>query len=51
MSALFLPTTHERITYPAAATAKAGADAAGFVKFLGSDAARTIFDKAGFGKP
>jgi molybdate transport system substrate-binding protein len=47
----FPASSHERITYPAAATAKASAEAAGFVKFLGSSAARAIFDKAGFGRP
>jgi molybdate transport system substrate-binding protein len=48
---VFPASTHEPITYPAAATAMAGADAAGFVRFLQGATARTIFDKAGFGKP
>jgi molybdate transport system substrate-binding protein len=47
----FPASTHDPITYPAAATANAGADAAGFVKFLQGSAARAIFDKAGFGRP
>jgi molybdate transport system substrate-binding protein len=47
----FPASSHDRITYPAAATAKAGADAASFVNFLRSEAARTIFDRAGFGRP
>jgi molybdate transport system substrate-binding protein len=47
----FPASSHERISYPAAATASAGADAHSFVKFLTSDAARAIFDSAGFGKP
>jgi molybdate transport system substrate-binding protein len=47
----FPASSHDRISYPAAATATAGADAAAFVKFLGSDAARKIFDNAGFGRP
>ncbi len=47
----FPASTHEPISYPAAATTSAGADAQSFVKFLGSDAARAIFDNAGFGKP
>lgn len=47
----FAPDTHQRIAYPAAATANAGADAAGFVKFLASAKAQAIFNKAGFGPP
>jgi molybdate transport system substrate-binding protein len=47
----FPASTHDRITYPAAATASAVADAAGFVKYLLGDAARRVFDSAGFGKP
>jgi molybdate transport system substrate-binding protein len=47
----FPASSHERIVYPAAATASAGADAASFVKFLESDAARAIFVRAGFGRP
>jgi molybdate transport system substrate-binding protein len=48
---VFPASSHDRITYPAAATAKAGADAASFVMFLRSEAARAIFDRAGFGRP
>ena len=40
--------THDRIAYPAAATTRSQPAAATFVTFLGSDAARTLFDKAGF---
>lgn len=47
----FPASTHERITYPAAATREAGKDAASFVAFLRSPAARAVFDKAGFGPP
>jgi molybdate transport system substrate-binding protein len=47
----FPSSSHERISYPAAATANATADAATFVKFLRSDKARAIFDKAGFARP
>jgi molybdate transport system substrate-binding protein len=43
--------SHEAITYPAAATAAGGADAARFVRFLTGAKARAIFDKAGFGTP
>lgn len=43
--------THEPISYPAAATSNAGADAIGFVRFLSSDTAQLIFERAGFGKP
>lgn len=48
---IFPASSHELITCPAAATARAGADAAAFVKFLAGDVARKIFDNAGFGKP
>jgi molybdate transport system substrate-binding protein len=47
----FPASSHERISYPAAITAKAGSDAARFVHFLRSDAAQAIFATAGFGKP
>jgi molybdate transport system substrate-binding protein len=47
----FPASSHERISYPAAATASANAHAATFVKFLRSDKAQAIFDKAGFGEP
>lgn len=43
--------THEPITYPAAATTRAGADAAAFVQFLRSAEAQAIFRKYGFGIP
>lgn len=43
--------THERIAYPAAVTATAPANAGAFVRFLSSDAARAIFEKAGFSRP
>ncbi|MEO8309380.1 MAG: molybdate ABC transporter substrate-binding protein [Pseudomonadota bacterium] len=46
----FPAATHELIAYPAAALSKS-ADAAAFVTFLGSESARGIFDKAGFGRP
>jgi molybdate transport system substrate-binding protein len=47
----FPASTHDRITYPAVATASAGADAALFVDYLRSEAARAIFDRAGFSRP
>jgi molybdate transport system substrate-binding protein len=47
----FPASTHEPISYPAAATALAGTDAARFVQFLRSDAAQSIFSRAGFGRP
>jgi molybdate transport system substrate-binding protein len=47
----FPATSHPPITYPAAVTVTGGADAAGFVRFLRSAKAQTIFDKAGFGRP
>jgi molybdate transport system substrate-binding protein len=47
----FSASSHERITYPAAAMANAGAAAQTFVRFLAGDAARAIFDHAGFGRP
>ncbi|MEY2855613.1 MAG: molybdate importer periplasmic substrate-binding component [Pseudomonadota bacterium] len=43
--------SHAPIRYPAAALAGAGANARGFVQFLGSAEARAAFDKAGFGRP
>jgi molybdate transport system substrate-binding protein len=42
--------THDRIAYPAAATARSQPQAAAFATFLGSDAARALFDKAGFSR-
>ncbi len=47
----FPASSHEPITYPAAATTRAGADAIVFVQFLRGPQARAIFDRAGFGKP
>jgi molybdate transport system substrate-binding protein len=47
----FPAATHAPISYPAAATGNAGADAIGFVRFLSSDTAQLIFERAGFGKP
>ena len=47
----FPASTHEPITYPAAATSTAGPEAADFLKFLQGPAARALFDKAGFGRP
>lgn len=49
--AAFPAGAHEAITYPAAATQRGGAEAAGFVAFLGSQEARKIFRKYGFGTP
>jgi molybdate transport system substrate-binding protein len=40
--------THDPITYPAAATTRAGADAVAFVRFLRSDEAQGIFREYGF---
>lgn len=47
----FPASSHERITYPAAATARSNADAARFVKYLRSDKAASILDRAGFSRP
>lgn len=47
----FPASSHERITYPAAAMVRAGADADSFVKYLRSEAAQAVFDRAGFGRP
>jgi len=47
----FPPATHVRITYPAATTARAGAEAQAFIRFLQGSVARAAFDKAGFGRP
>ena len=46
----FPASSHEPITYPAAATSRSPA-AAAFVDFLASEPARVIFDKAGFRRP
>ena len=43
--------THEPIRYPAAATARAGPEAIGFVLYLQSPAARVMFDRRGFHRP
>lgn len=45
---LFPESSHTPITYPVAATSKASPNAAGFLTFLRSDAARAIFTRAGF---
>ncbi len=45
---LFPESSHAAITYPVAATATASAQAAEFVAFLSSPAARAIFTRAGF---
>lgn len=49
--ATFPADTHDPITYPAAATTRGGAEAAGFVAFLRTEEARSIFRKYGFGIP
>jgi len=48
---VFPADSHDRISYPAAATSTAAPNAQEFVKFLGSDAARAIFERAGFTRP
>jgi molybdate transport system substrate-binding protein len=45
---LFPASSHAPITYPVAATTSASPETDSFLKFLGSDAARAIFAKAGF---
>jgi molybdate transport system substrate-binding protein len=40
--------SHPPIIYPVAATTTAGAGAAGYLAFLHSQAAKTIFEKYGF---
>ncbi|MEO6079387.1 MAG: molybdate ABC transporter substrate-binding protein [Steroidobacteraceae bacterium] len=47
----FPAASHDRISYPAAVTTSATAEAASFMEFLGSQVARNIFDAAGFGMP
>jgi molybdate transport system substrate-binding protein len=47
----FPASSHERISYPAAAMTTANAEAATFVKFLRSDKVQAIFEKAGFSRP
>jgi molybdate transport system substrate-binding protein len=49
--ATFPADSHDPITYPAAATTRGGAAAAGFVTFLRTEEARNIFRKHGFGIP
>jgi molybdate transport system substrate-binding protein len=44
----FPPDSHPAIIYPVAATATAKPEAAGYVTFLRSSAAKTIFEKYGF---
>jgi molybdate transport system substrate-binding protein len=48
---VFPANTHERIAYPAAATAAASREAQDFVSFLGSETAWAVFAKAGFMRP
>lgn len=48
---VFPADSQERITYPAAATGNATPAAREFMNFLGSDAARAIFGRAGFTLP
>ncbi len=45
---LFPTESHLPITYPVALTMGAGPDAAGFVDFIRSDAARATFESYGF---
>jgi molybdate transport system substrate-binding protein len=47
----FPPDSHAPITYPAAATSSAALEAARYLDFLGSAAARRLFAQAGFGLP
>ena len=47
----FPASTHEPITYPAAATSTAGPGAVAFLRFLQGPVARALFDRAGFGRP
>jgi molybdate transport system substrate-binding protein len=47
----FPASSHEPITYPAAATSIGGDEGAKFVVFLNGVKARAIFDNAGFGRP
>jgi molybdate transport system substrate-binding protein len=48
---IFPAATHEPITYPAAAIARSGANAAAFVRYLSGAKAQEIFRKAGFRVP
>jgi molybdate transport system substrate-binding protein len=45
---LFPETSHQPITYPVASMPGANADAARFLEFIGSDAARVLFERDGF---
>src|SRR4030081_2279889 len=45
---IFPPDSHPSIIYPPAATATAKPEAAGYLAFLGSSAAKAIFEKYGF---
>jgi molybdate transport system substrate-binding protein len=45
---IFPPDSHPAIIYPVAATAAAKAEAAGYLAFLRTSAAKTIFEKYGF---
>jgi molybdate transport system substrate-binding protein len=47
----FPDNTHDPITYPAAATASAGPEAAAFLDFLGSAPAAAVWKKHGFREP
>jgi molybdate transport system substrate-binding protein len=48
---VFPESSHAPISYPVAATSRASADAASFLTFLRSDAARAIFTRSGFNIP
>jgi len=48
---VFPASTHEPITYPAAAIGKGAPDAVAFVHFLAGQKAQAILARAGFGKP
>ena len=48
---VFASATHPPILYPAAATVIAGAEAAGFLRFMQGPKARQLFAAAGFGSP
>jgi len=45
---LFPEASHQPITCPVALTPGANADAARFLEFIGSDAARVLFERDGF---
>jgi molybdate transport system substrate-binding protein len=48
---IFPDSSHEPITYPAAATTDAGPGALAFLAYLKGAKARAILDRAGFGRP